>query len=76
MNAKYLKPAPVAKPPIEFRKSGRLMNAAALFVIVASVIQTTTVMGMFPSNPFSARGCSVLLGVSAGQHSGAGECLK
>jgi hypothetical protein len=46
MNPKYQRPVAVAPMPIDLGKFSHLLNAAAVLVTLASVIQMTTIAGL------------------------------
>jgi hypothetical protein len=77
MNAKYLRPSANAttERAADFLKSSRFANGAAVVVILASLLQTATVVGMIPTG-HSDGNCQSVLSASAGKNSMLGECGK
>jgi cytochrome c biogenesis protein ResB len=71
MNTKYKKPSTIAVRQGDFRKPGRLINAAAVLIIVASIFQITMVAGFVPSSHVTT-GCTAAPAAS-GQASGSCE---
>jgi hypothetical protein len=65
-----------AATPGDFRISGSLTNVAALIVIVASLFETSAIIGVLPSADFTAGACSTTFAVQAGEHSGLAQCQK
>jgi hypothetical protein len=76
MNPKYRKYHTAATTSTDFRISGKVANVAALIVIVASLFETTAIMGVMPSANVTAGACSAPFVVPAGEHSAFGQCQK
>jgi hypothetical protein len=76
MNPKYRKHLTDATSAHGLRISGRLANAAALIVIVASLCETGAIMGVMPLANFTDGACSASFAAQAGQHAGLGQCEK